>query len=154
MGMQRLWRAAPGLRPGARSLCCRHWPGIPLSALVAQAGARYSSSRAPPPRGRDRSPAPNRDREQPRSEPRGLQYFVTCHPGLEAAVEQQLREAPIGASNVEVGQAGVSFTAPDLTVGYKCNLWLRSAIRVLVLLAQAPLDTRRAAGDSIYDYTR
>ncbi len=48
----------------------------------------------------------------------------------------------------------MSFTGPDLGVGFKCNLWLRSAIRVLALLSEAPLDTRRAAGDSIYDYVR
>ena len=31
------------------------------------------------------------------------------------------------------GKAGVSFTG-DIAVGYRANLWLRSAIRVLLLL--------------------
>lgn len=37
----------------------------------------------------------------------------------------------------------------DLAAGYRANLWLRSAIRVLMLLQETLLDGRRPAGDEV-----
>jgi hypothetical protein len=146
--MHSMWRCASNL--GSARRCCRTWPDV----LPASSRSLVTAAAYPRPTPGRSSPAPA-ERRVPRSKPQSeLQYYVTCHPGLETAVAQQLSSHPINASNVEVGQAGVSFTGRDLGVGYKCNLWLRSAIRVLVLLASAPLDTTRAAGDTIYDYVR
>jgi len=38
--------------------------------------------------------------------------------------------------------------------GYRACLWLRSAIRVLVLLAEDSIDKRQWAGDWLYDWMR
>lgn len=46
------------------------------------------------------------------------------------------------------GKAGVSFTG-DLSVGYRANMWLRAAIRVLQLLGETLLDPRRPAGEEV-----
>ena len=42
-------------------------------------------------------------------DPTQLLFFATCHPGLEAAVEQELCQACVGAERVTSGKAGVSF---------------------------------------------
>lgn len=42
----------------------------------------------------------------------------------------------------------MSFTG-DLSTGYRANLWLRSAIRVLLLLAETLLDARQPAGEEV-----
>ena len=41
-----------------------------------------------------------------------------------------------------------------LDTGYRACIWLRSAIRVLVLLAEGPLDCSVPAGDALYHWTR
>lgn len=46
------------------------------------------------------------------------------------------------------GKAGVSFTG-ELATGYRANLWLRSAIRVLQLLAETVLEARQPAGEEV-----
>jgi hypothetical protein len=46
------------------------------------------------------------------------------------------------------GKAGVSFTG-DTSVGYRANLWLRSAIRVLRLLHETLLDAERPSGEEV-----
>lgn len=67
---------------------------------------------------------------------------------------RELADPRIGARNIAPGSSGVAFTGVDLTVGYRANLWLRSAIRVLTVLAEGDLNPRRPAGDTIYDFVR
>ncbi|GAB4823363.1 hypothetical protein N2152v2_010409 [Parachlorella kessleri] len=76
-------------------------------------------------------------------------YYVTCHPGLEEVVATELLSPHIRATGVQPGRAGVSFVG-DASTGYRANLWLRSAIRVLQLLGVAELDPRRPGGDEVY----
>ncbi|KAK9811854.1 hypothetical protein WJX72_011203 [[Myrmecia] bisecta] len=66
----------------------------------------------------------------------------------------ELANKAIGASDIQPGKAGVSFRAATLEAGYRANLWLRSAIRVLVLLAEGPLNPRLPGGDEIYRFFR
>lgn len=79
------------------------------------------------------------------------QYFVTCHPGLEDVVSRELAHPFIGAKGIVPGKAGVAFQGEDESIVFRANLWLRSAIRVLELLAETDLDPEKAAGDTIYD---
>jgi 23S rRNA G2445 N2-methylase RlmL len=78
------------------------------------------------------------------------EYFATCHPGLEEIVAFELSAPAIGADNIRIGKAGVSFNG-DVDVIYKSNLWLRSAIRVLSLLTELDLNPDLPAGESIYE---
>lgn len=75
-------------------------------------------------------------------------YYATCHPGLEAVVASELAGRAIGAADVQPGRAGVSFSG-DAGVGYRANLWLRSAIRVLALQGETLLDARYPAGEEV-----
>jgi hypothetical protein len=75
-------------------------------------------------------------------------YYVTCHPGLEEVVARELQSPQIRAARVRPGKAGVSFVG-DAATGYRANLWLRSAIRVLQYQADAELDPRRPGGDEV-----
>eukprot|EP00899_Mesostigma_viride_P021310 jgi/Mesvir1/29180/Mv25947-RA.2 len=80
-------------------------------------------------------------------------FFATCAPGLEEVVAMELMSANICASKVTVGKAGVEFTG-DMAVGYRANLWLRSAVRVLLLLSEGPLDPSQEGGDSVYEFVK
>ncbi|KAL3157914.1 hypothetical protein ABBQ32_012319 [Trebouxia sp. C0010 RCD-2024] len=80
-------------------------------------------------------------------------FYVTCHPGLEEVVAAELTSQNIRAQEVVPGKAGVFFRGPD-AVGYRANLWLRSGIRVLRLLAKGHLSPYRAGGDEIYSFFR
>ena len=42
----------------------------------------------------------------------------------------------------------------SIETGYKACLWLRSAIRVLVLLAEGPIDCSRPSGNVLYEWAR
>ncbi len=65
-------------------------------------------------------------------------YFSTCARGLEAVLADELRE--LGASSVAPGIGGVHF-AGDLILLYSANLWLRTAIRVLRPVLEAPVQS-------------
>ncbi|KAL3159933.1 hypothetical protein ABBQ38_010326 [Trebouxia sp. C0009 RCD-2024] len=80
-------------------------------------------------------------------------FYVTCHPGLEEVVAAELTSQNIRAQEVVPGKAGVFFRGTD-AVGYRANLWLRSSIRVLRLLAKGHLSPYRAGGDEIYSFFR
>ena len=43
---------------------------------------------------------------------------------------------------------------PGLETGFRACLWLRSAIRVLVLLAEGDIDTTRPSGQVLYEWAR
>ena len=57
-------------------------------------------------------------------------YFATCVKGMEPVLAAELRNARVGASDVEEGHLGVHFRGPP-QVGGRAVLWLRSAIRVM-----------------------
>ncbi|GIL46246.1 hypothetical protein Vafri_3274 [Volvox africanus] len=87
----------------------------------------------------------------------GVSFFATCHPGLEEVVARELLD--LGYLGVECSKAGVAFKGRRVSDGYVANLWLRSAIRVLVLLAEGELGTDPSGGvrggqalyDMVYD---
>ncbi len=78
-----------------------------------------------------------------------IRYFATCAPGLEPVLADELRADTIGAADVEPGSSGVAFTG-DRDTGYRANLWLRTAIRVLAELDRAPVD----GPEALYDWAR
>lgn len=63
-------------------------------------------------------------------------YFATCGRGIEPILAQELRE--LGAQAVEPGRGGVHFQG-DRALLYRANLWLRTAIRVLYPILEAPV---------------
>lgn len=80
-------------------------------------------------------------------------YYATCAPGLEKVLAAELSSPLISAQEVEEGLAGVSFVGTKVT-GYKANLWLRTAVRVLVQLAAGPLPLGRGRYDPVYTFIR
>ena len=133
-------QARPLLRAFGRFSRSRR-PLFPGKPCARAAGPEGSRARRPPPAPREsagRLPAPAGEQR----------YYATCHPGLEEVVAAELRSPRIGAARVRPGRAGVSFVG-DAAVGYRANLWLRSAIRVLQLLAEAELDPRQPGGDEV-----
>lgn len=75
-------------------------------------------------------------------------YFATCASGLEGLVIGELEA--IGAERIEPGRGGVSFCG-DRSLLYLANLWLRTAIRVLMPVLEAhvesPDDLYQAVGE-------
>src|SRR6476619_1831026 len=65
-------------------------------------------------------------------------YFATCARGLEPMLEKELRE--LGAEDVAAGRGGAGFGG-DLGTLYKANLWLRTAVRVLRPVLEAPVNS-------------
>src|SRR6516165_6761937 len=65
-------------------------------------------------------------------------YFATCARGLEGISADELRD--LGADNVQPGRGGVHF-AGDQAILYNANLWLRTAIRVLQPILEAPVES-------------
>jgi putative N6-adenine-specific DNA methylase len=63
-------------------------------------------------------------------------YFATCARGLENVLAAELRR--LKAGDVTIGTGGVHF-AGDAILLYEANLWLRSAIRVLRPVLEAPM---------------
>ena len=80
-------------------------------------------------------------------------FYATCHPGLEEVVARELESPMINASDVVVGKSGVSFTGTQ-RVGYDANVWLRSAVRVLVELKRGYLDPNARGTESVYDFVK
>ncbi len=60
-------------------------------------------------------------------------WFAPCAPGFEPVVAGEL--APLEAEDIRTEAGGVSFRG-KLEVGYRANLWLRAANRVLLRLAE------------------
>lgn len=65
---------------------------------------------------------------------RARSFFAACPRGLEVVLARELRAAPISAQNVEEARAGCWFDG-DSATGMDAVLWLRSANRVMELLA-------------------
>src|SRR5437867_9146626 len=74
-------------------------------------------------------------------------YFATCARGIEPVLATELRE--LGAAAVEPGRGGVHF-AGDRALLYRANLWLRTAIRVLQPILEAPV----TSPEELYDTVR
>lgn len=76
-----------------------------------------------------------------------FRYFATTSRGLEAVLAAEI--AALGGEDPEAAPGGVSF-AGDLELGYRANLWLRTAHRVLLHLASFPAPTP----DALYEGTK
>lgn len=63
-------------------------------------------------------------------------YFATCARGLERILAEELRI--LAADDIDPGKGGVHF-AGNLDLLYRANLWLRTAIRILVPILDAPV---------------
>jgi putative N6-adenine-specific DNA methylase len=74
-------------------------------------------------------------------------YFATCARGLEPILADELTR--LRALDVRPGRGGVAF-AGDRPLLYRANLWLRTAIRVLVPILDAPA----ASSDELYEAVR
>jgi putative N6-adenine-specific DNA methylase len=74
-------------------------------------------------------------------------YFATCARGIEPVLAAELRD--LKAADVTPGRGGVHF-AGDKALLYRANLWLRTAIRVLVPILEAPV----ATPEELYDAVR
>jgi putative N6-adenine-specific DNA methylase len=74
-------------------------------------------------------------------------YFATCGRGIEPMLADELRA--LGAAEVQPGRGGVSF-AGDRALLYQANLWLRTAVRVLVPI----LEVTVTSPDELYDAVR
>lgn len=65
-----------------------------------------------------------------------VKLFATCARGLEIVLAEELRA--LRADGVEPGRGGVSFQG-DLSLLYRANLWVRTAVRVLAPILEAPV---------------
>jgi putative N6-adenine-specific DNA methylase len=74
-------------------------------------------------------------------------YFATCGRGIEPVLAKELQD--LGAADVNPGRGGVHF-AGDLALLYRANLWLRTAIRVLRPILEAPV----SSPDELYEAVR
>jgi putative N6-adenine-specific DNA methylase len=74
-------------------------------------------------------------------------YFATCARGLEGILADELRA--LNALDVEPGRGGTAF-AGDKALLYRANLWLRTAVRVLVPILEATV----TSPDELYDAVR
>jgi len=74
-------------------------------------------------------------------------YFATCARGLEPILADELRA--VHAGDVAPGRGGVAFTGGKAIL-YLANLWLRTAVRVLRPVLEAPV----ASPDELYDAVR
>lgn len=78
---------------------------------------------------------------------RAFRYFATTSRGLEPVLSAEI--AALGGRDLETAAGGVSF-AGDLELGYRANLWLRTAHRVLLHLSSFPAPTP----DALYEGTK
>jgi putative N6-adenine-specific DNA methylase len=74
-------------------------------------------------------------------------YFATCARGLEPVLADELRA--LQARDVEPGRGGVGFAGGSLLL-YRANLWLRTAVRVLLPILTAKVDSN----DALYEAVR
>lgn len=73
-----------------------------------------------------------------------IRYFATCARGIEGVLAEELRV--LGAVEVKPGRGGVHFSGDRLLL-YQANLWLRTAIRVLQPILEAPV----TSPEELYD---
>lgn len=75
-----------------------------------------------------------------------LSFFVTAAKGVEEVLAQEM--AGLGLAGVTVEKGGVRFTG-DLSACYRANLWLRTASRILIPLAEFPCDSPQQLYDGV-----
>jgi putative N6-adenine-specific DNA methylase len=75
-----------------------------------------------------------------------VRFFATCARRLEPLLAGELRE--LGAAEVAEGRGGVHFSG-DLAMLYRANLWLRTAIRVLCPVLEAPVQSPEELYDAV-----
>lgn len=84
-------------------------------------------------------------------------FFATCHRGLEPVLVKELLSEKIGATRAVPGNAGVWFDG-ESTIGMKALIWLRSANRVLELIASngggAAPGRHFLTKETLYDFVR
>ncbi len=73
-------------------------------------------------------------------------FFATCARGLEPILADELRA--LGAAEVQPGRGGVGF-AGDRPLLYRANLWLRTAVRVLMPILEADVTTPEELYDAV-----
>lgn len=80
-------------------------------------------------------------------------FFVTCAPGLEPVLHEEMRALRLSKVERQVG--GVHFEG-DLADARRANLWLRSAVRVLLRVSRSPVRTADElyAAASAVDWSR
>jgi putative N6-adenine-specific DNA methylase len=76
-----------------------------------------------------------------------MRYFATCARGLEPVLADELRA--LGAGEVTPGRGGAHFSGDQVTL-YGANLWLRTAVRVLWPIHEAPV----ASPEELYEAVR
>jgi putative N6-adenine-specific DNA methylase len=74
-------------------------------------------------------------------------FFATCGRGIEPVLADEVRA--LGAADIAPGRGGVSF-AGDRALLYQANLWLRTAVRVLMPV----LEMTVTSPDDLYDAVR
>ena len=99
----------------------------------------------------ERAARPTKARGGLRCAPPSLQinmqhFFATCARGIEPILAGELRD--LGAAHVEAGRGGVAFGG-DRTLLYRANLCLRTAIRVLHPILQAPVTSPEELYDAV-----
>jgi putative N6-adenine-specific DNA methylase len=75
-----------------------------------------------------------------------MKFFATCARGLEKVLADELRS--LRADKIEPGRGGVSFHG-DLATLYGANLWLRTAVRVLMPILEAPVHSTDALYEAV-----
>jgi putative N6-adenine-specific DNA methylase len=80
-------------------------------------------------------------------------FFATCGRGIEPILADEL--LALGAADVVPGRGGVHFAGDRRTL-YRANLWLRTAIRVLWPILDAPVESPEQLYDAVrsVDWTR
>ena len=73
-------------------------------------------------------------------------FFATCGRGIEPILANELRA--LGAADITPGRGGVTFYG-DRTLLYRANLWLRTAVRVLQPILEAPTPTPEALYEAV-----
>jgi putative N6-adenine-specific DNA methylase len=78
---------------------------------------------------------------------RTQRYFATTAKGLEPVLAEEIRS--IGGQDVAAATGGIAFTG-NAALGYRANLWLRTAGRVLRQLAQFPAPVPEALYEGVW----
>ncbi|AJE02361.1 THUMP domain-containing class I SAM-dependent RNA methyltransferase [Geobacter pickeringii] len=73
-------------------------------------------------------------------------FFATTARGVEEVLAAEM--AALGLAGIAAERGGVRFTG-DLAACYRANLWLRTASRILVPLAEFPCDTPQSLYDGV-----
>jgi hypothetical protein len=79
-------------------------------------------------------------------------FFATCPRGLGSVLAAEVSSAEVAGDVMHVHASGVEFSGTSMMTGYAACMWLRTAVRVLCLVASTP-DIRIECGIGEDDYT-